>query len=444
MPTLAGIRQRMYELEPSLGKVYPIASLSATTVVVTRLATGQVQSGKYINKWLIRPDTANAADRTRICSNFASSTGTLTHAGSNYADTTTTGEDVEIAEYDAYDIDRSVVRAMETCRFIDHATLPTNASGIYWLDGFSWIDEPSTIREVRWDAWPVLSNNRFMQQWNGYSSAGALVPDYWDLTGTFTRGTGSARGKYTLVSPDSAWEVSQTVGLLEVDVDISTLRGQTVSVTLVGSTATGSQATVTVTDGVDTTASDALPGTGVRSQVSAQHVISDSATTLRFYASGDNTTTIEELYLNFQQTNQAVKVSVPRAIKTWPGWALDWQQGQPLRMDALGVTGYGTRLVVVSERPYTPFLASRIAAGTADQDETDAPLDLIAYAALAEFFRGEADGQTGVMRDAAKADKWFRIAQQKRAQHLASSDKPGFGDTLLSQRGSRVSARGVR
>lgn len=443
MTTQAAIRQRMLAIEPSLGEVQSIASIAVQTLTVTALATGSVQSGKYVNKWLLRPGlaAANVADRVRVCSNFASSTGLLTQAGAAYGDTTATGESVEIHEYRPYEIDRVIQRAMQTCRFLDTAILPVNASGMYWLDAYDWIDEPSVIREVRWDAFPVLTNNRFMQQWNGYSSAGALVPDYFALSGVFSRQPGNTRGKWRLRSPASAWSVTLTIGLLEVDDDQATLRGKTVTGVAVASTGTAGDVKVTVSDGVDSTDSAFVPGSGTRAEVAAEHTIAEDATTLTLTLSGTAQTDISELYLCFGALTNGIRVSNPQMRQRWPGWALQWQQGQPLRMDALGVYGYGTRLALVTQRPYAPFDATRVAQGLADQDETDAPLDTIAYQAVALFFEGRRDGQDGNATDAAKADLWRRKADALRAQHLASSDAPGINTDLLSQRGSQVMAR---
>lgn len=445
MPTFADYRKRAFELEPSLGSVYRVASVTAQTLTVTALATGGVQSGKFLSKWLQRPQSGDALNRNpRIVTDFDSADGKFTHGGVAYTVLPPSNEFVEVHEYEPRLLDTSVARAMETCRFRDESVIPVNAAGIYWLDGLDWIVEPSDIREVRLDGFPVITNNRYMQQWNTYDDDGRLIPDFWDLTGTFGLEHGSARGLYRLLSPDSAWEVSATPGLLEVDVSSQSLRGKTVTAVLVGSTDTGSQAKVTVSDGDDSTASDFLPGTGVRTEVTAEHVISDDATTLTITAEGTNETSIEELYLCVGELNDGIRVGRTRTINRWPGWALDWQQGQPLRMDTLGGAGLGSRLVVVSQRPYTPYPSSCVIAGTADESISGAPLDLIASQAIALFFEDRANGRDATAQDASKAVQWRKKADRMRAQHLASSDSPGFTDTVLSQRGSRVGARGIR
>ena len=94
MTTLKSIRRAMY-LRPGsgVGQTEVIASLTTTTAVVSKLATGTINSEKYLRKWLIRAEAASQpADRERSCSAFSSSTGTFTHAGANYADTTATSE----------------------------------------------------------------------------------------------------------------------------------------------------------------------------------------------------------------------------------------------------------------------------------------------------------------------------------------------------------------
>ena len=92
MPSYAQIMQEMFREAPVLGPVESIASGTVTTCVVSRLATGSTSANRYRNWRMLRPDASAAADRERICSAFADITGTLTHAGANYSDTTFTNE----------------------------------------------------------------------------------------------------------------------------------------------------------------------------------------------------------------------------------------------------------------------------------------------------------------------------------------------------------------
>ena len=116
MPTLEAYRQEMHQRSRhATGRVLETpTSITATTLVIASLATGTVTSGKYGAKWILRPDAASQpADRVRLTTEtgFASATGTLTHAGANYADITATGESIEILEYEPYLLDTAIQEA---------------------------------------------------------------------------------------------------------------------------------------------------------------------------------------------------------------------------------------------------------------------------------------------------------------------------------------------
>ena len=96
MPSLKEIRREMYRRHPgALGRTESIASLTTTTAVVNALATGVIDSEKFVRKWMLRAEAASAADRVRIVKTFASASGTFTHEGTNYADTTATSEKLD-------------------------------------------------------------------------------------------------------------------------------------------------------------------------------------------------------------------------------------------------------------------------------------------------------------------------------------------------------------
>lgn len=68
-------------------------SLTVTTAVFAKYATGGVLAEKYKNKWFLRPDAASAADRERRIYNFTTASGAFDFTGgANFADTTVTDE----------------------------------------------------------------------------------------------------------------------------------------------------------------------------------------------------------------------------------------------------------------------------------------------------------------------------------------------------------------
>ena len=92
MSTLLQYRQRALSLDPSLGQVETITGLATTSVTCASLAYGTVGARKFSERWLLRPTAALsgggvAVDRLRFSSDYVSSTGAISHAGTNYADT---------------------------------------------------------------------------------------------------------------------------------------------------------------------------------------------------------------------------------------------------------------------------------------------------------------------------------------------------------------------
>ena len=73
----------------SVGILAPLTSLSTTTAVASTWATGAQYLSEYFSRnYLVRSEAASNADWLRSCSAFAGSTGTWTHDGTNYSDTT--------------------------------------------------------------------------------------------------------------------------------------------------------------------------------------------------------------------------------------------------------------------------------------------------------------------------------------------------------------------
>lgn len=402
--TLAQVRQRMLQLEPMLGRVESIASLTATTVVVTALKTGTVQPQRYSNVWLCRPGAAlsggAAVDRVRFASAFDSSTGTITHAGVNYADTTATGESVETLEYEPYLLDNAIQKALRGTRFLDNTIIPRNVAGLYWLDStrFPWVTGAENLN-ICWNGNPVLTDNRHFEKWNVVSTAGAIQPDSWTLAGaaaTFSRSSTSRRGAYSLSVTRSGTNatVAQTPGLLETGATLSAdaLRGFLCTAAVVVKTAVASQVRVQITDGITTSNSSYHTGGNTWEELTATITPASTATTLTVTVSVevDGTALIDEAYCLFGPINDTVRRD------QWRNRYLDplpkWEMGQPLELNSF--IGRGGQLIVESYRPYTEFDQTRINSGLADADTTDAPIEMIAHGAIWQLLKEQVQTKT--------------------------------------------------
>jgi hypothetical protein len=430
MPTLAEIRQRILRHDASLGRVETIASLTTSEVTVDALATGSIGAGKFSGKWILRPSAASTADRLRITAEdgYNAALGSLRHAGQNYADTTATSEVVEIHEHEPFLLDNAVQSALSGTRFLDRSILPTRASDHYSLSGLSWIAEPSDISSVTRHAIPLLNNNRGFEKWNGYSTAGALVPDNWTIGGsgaTFARSTTTRTGAYSLSVTRAGTNAtfSFTIPVLDTGVDEDSLRGDVLTVVLVGRSGQANSLIVAVAsekaDGtvISTSTSDAHTGGGGWEELSVEHTV--SATADRLTVTGtlqvDETALIDECYLVRGSLTDDIRRNNQRGGYRVRGYT--FEQGQPPLLRA-GAGARGGILVIETQRPYATFVQSRINAGTADADSTDAPLDLIAYGALFRLYEDLPES----MDQARKAEKYRRIYSAMQAQHLAVDD----------------------
>lgn len=429
MTTLKAIRQRLLKIDSSLGRVESIASLTNTTAVVSALATGTIGAGKFSAKWILRPDAASAADRLRIttASGYAASTGTLTHAGTNYADTTATSESLEIHEFEPYLLDNAICAAMRGTRFLDYSIIPTQQNDRYSLESLSWVVEPSDIVKVEKYNIPVLNNNRGFEKWNSYSS-GSIRPDGWTLAGsgaTFARSSTSRTGAYSLSVTRSGTDatVSLTIPILDTGVSDDSIRGETVTAVCVGRSGQANSLVVTIdsqkSDGTSILSEDssAHTGGGGWEELTKEHTVSATADQIVITATVnvDETALIDELYVCLGSLTDNVRRNGLRNGHRVRGYK--FEQGQPPVL-YVSAGGKGGCLLIQSQRPYEQFTQSRIDAGTADADETDAPLDLIAYGALYRLFEDLPESPD----QARKTFKYERIYRDLQSQHLASDD----------------------
>lgn len=432
MPTLSDYRRAMHTRSRHLtGRTVPIASLTATTVVVTQLATGTVTSGKYGAKWLLRAETATAADRVRLSTEtgFASSTGTLTHAGTNYVDTTATGENLELCEFEPYLYDDAIQLTCQSLPRADRLEFPTR-QGVthYWLNDASWVTEPRDVLRVTLKNTPVLSRNRYFEQWMTVDTNGIPVADWWAISGTsatVARSTTQVRtGQYAAAITRSGTDalLTQTVGLLDTGI-ISTggtgsLVGQSLQVTAVCWSAVASQirAWVSFDGGTTKTYSSYHTGVSAWQELSTAAItVPTSATNCTFGVSVEGSNTVcyvDDCYNVIQGNNDSVRRDEYPEYDITDQISYDQGAGT-LRMNTPSY-GWAAQLCVYTMRPYPGFDATRLAAGTADADVQDAPLVTVALGALWRLYESLPETPETIQR----ASHWRQEYEALAAPHL--------------------------
>ena len=425
MPTLAAIRQRILQTEPALGRVEAIGSLTGSSATVASLAVGTIAPGKFSEVWLLRPD-ASLADRLRFTTGdgYDSTTGALTHAGAAYSDLAAAGELVEIHEHEPYRIDIAIQDALRTVRRVDRSMVPTRRDGRYHLHALDWIEEPADILRVGPSTLRTLTPNRHFEKWAGYDQDGALVPDRWTLGNesgsTYARSTDTRRGPYALSVGRSGTTatVSFPVGLLEDGVSADTLRGERVTAAAIVRCSQAASARITVDDGVGSTTSNIHSGGGEWEELTAAHTIDHAATmlTLTLQVTKNGTALVDELYCVAGPLNDTERRDAGHIL-----WNPEPKYEQnPLVY--LGTRRPAGALIVESQRPYPTFDAARLREGTADDDISDAPVDLIARQSLWKFYENVAASASGTDNDGALARRWGRAAGQARAGHFYQED----------------------
>jgi len=441
VPTLAQYRQRMLELDPTLGRVETLASATTTSLVVTRLSVGgMVGKGKFEGQWLLRPSAGSQpADRIRLAIDYNSNTGALIHDGTAYSDTTTTGEVVEIHEHEPFLLESAIQDALRSTRRLYRVTMPTHSDGMYWLDPYTWITSPADIRRIGTQNGSILTPNRYFEDWTGFdltNNNGTQVPDLWTLgfeaSSTFAPSTTAQRGQRSLSVTRSGTDVtfSYTIGILETGVSSDNLQGETVTGVIVAQSGTASSVRFRITDGVDTTNSDYHTGGGGWEKIEAEHTINAAATTLTFSGrvEQDEAALFDEAYLLRGSISDGVRRGGLNI--NWFGGPVEFISGAPIAISGPKVRGQ--TFVVESEREYSQFDPTRIRGGTADDDTNDAPLDLIAYKALARFYEDRTVGEEASPLDIVQAAKYANAAGTLQQAHLYVPDDAGRGMPMLS------------
>lgn len=431
MATLKAIRQLMLQMAPELGSVETPASGSATTIVVARLASGTLSPQTYAGRWLLRPDAASAADRAgRLVTNYASSTGTLTHAGANYSDTTFTGESLEIHRFDPQRIDRAIAYAVRTIRLLDVDISPTTSHKVdYELFPFEWVQEPDDLLAIGHNGNPVMSRNRGFEKWNTY----ATLLDHWTLAGaagTMARASGVPTGKYgvTITRAGTNVTLTQTIGLLDTGVDADSVRSETLTLVLRGVSSTASHLRAAVADGTQTVTTSYHTGGGGYEELTVEITVAATATTLTIQVQVNTTdaaATVDQCYLVRGAISDTIRRDIYHTEYLRPD---DWEWGTT--NVRLPERGKKSQYVFFSARPVSGFSTDRIAAGTADSDEVDVPADTAAIAALARFYRGLSSRSNEVTTRYQQLAGYWEMERQKAQEKLLTlpgEPNPGFG-----------------
>jgi hypothetical protein len=441
--TLKAIRRQMLQMVPyaatgGLGREIAVASLTTTTCVSTALAVGTLSSQKYAQRWLVRADAANTADRERLISAYASSTGTLTHAGTNYADTTAGTEVAEILFHEPIRYDYAIQETLRRTRRLVRTGIPVrqNTTRYYLGQLAPWVTSPSHISGVKFTRSKQISANRYFDHWNTVSSAGALEPDDWTLSGTsatWVRGTDTSRlrNTYRLAVTRSTNNVlvSQGIGILGNGVWGDSLRGRDICGVAVVDASAASVARLQLVTGGVTTSGSYHSGSDDPEELTVTTTVPAGATSLIFRCSietTDGTYNIHEMYLLVDST--APDDEDRRDV--WGEYDIPYRVEQASGEIVIDVPqqGFPGRLILESYRPYPQFDSARVIAGTADADVSDAPPVLIATGAIARLYEGLAqteDVQADMYGRMSK--EWTRRFEQMALSHTAKTDKQEFG-----------------
>lgn len=444
MPTQKEYRREMVRRLPGdqLGRVETIASLGAQTAVVTQLAGGTRSSSEFAGRWMLRAEAASPpAERVRRCSSFTASSGTLTHAGTAYSDTTATNEFLEIWNHEPYLIDNAVQMALARLVRCDRTEFPTVSGQMrYPLSALSWITGAGQIDRVTYSPNPVISRDRYLEKWNTVNATtGALNPDWWTLAGsgaTIARSTSINRRMATSTSLTRASNnvtLTQTVGLLLNGTAVGNgedLRGKTLTIVGVGYATVASRLRFQVYDGTQTVSTSYHSGGSSWEELSTTITVADTATTLTIAASletGDTTAYVDECYLVENAITDGVRrdsyeeYEIPKML----------DQGFANPVLLVEPRGRGGQIIVYSRRPYPQFDATRVAGGTADADSSDAPLVEVATMAIARLYEGLArNGGEDTSRYSQIASDWNTRAEHLALAHYVQTEPPKGGINL--------------
>lgn len=409
------------QLKGDLWREESISSLTTTTVVCSGLAVGGWSPERFTSQFLWRPDTTTTADKIRYVTNFASSTGTLTHAGTNYSDTTATSEKVIISRIEPYIIRQAIDQAVQQLRQQDRTAIPVRqGTDTYWLGDFPWIRQPADIVKVCYSANPVISRNRYFQKRTSNSS-GVWTPDDWTVANNadstpYETHTGWKDQTYVYKlqrSADTDATMVQTISAGRTGVSGDWPSGETITAVVVADPDTAGDVLLTLTDGT-TTATSTGSGAALQ-EISATLTLAAAASTITITITAQTsnaTQAVHEAYVMVGDISDPVRRDSYREEEI--GWDFDQYGG--LRLTDMKGHGHG-QIIIYSKRPYPAFDATRLSSGAADADETDAPLQAAAFGAIANIMLGR-EGESSV-----EYLMWKRRFDQSAMAHLGARNR---------------------
>lgn len=398
MPTLHQyateiVRKLPGEVGTELWREEAIASLTTTTIVSNALAVGGLSNDAYASRWLWRPDTATTADKERYCTLYTSSSGTLTHAGTNFADTTATGENVIISKLRPGVIRAAIDSAIRRLRVIDRTEVPfVQGQGWYSLGDLDWIRQPSDIVRIAYNSSPVITRNRNFQKHSSVNSSGLFLPDWWTIASNNAAAPYLAtnyRGLkyyYSLErSGGTDATMTQAVSALRSGVSGDSPSGETVVAVCTFDPGTAGDVLLSITDGT-TTATSTGSGAALQ-EATASITLNSAATDVTLTVTAQTSNAAQKIYDAY-----AVVGSVDDMVRrdNYPEYELqrkDWDFDQNgVLTIKLPQVGRG-QFLIYSKRSYPGFDSTRLISGAADADSSEAPIDAVVAGALAVLSR---------------------------------------------------------
>ncbi len=450
MPTLLEYAQEAINRGgPEIGRVVPITSATATTLVCNALKRSD--SGQtFLRNYLVRRGAASQpADRIRIVSSFVGTTGTLTiPSGNDYSDTTATGESVEIIKVDPHIIDTACNQSIDKISHMDCTEFPTSHNVQFWLDDLTWVNSFSDLRgyRVTYSESPQLTRNRYMEKWNSGTTS---APDFWTLSGSgatiarsesyaehsqYTAAITRAGTDCTLKQSVSTRTVSSRRSLLS-DGDTNSLQGESVVAYARIRPSAASQVRIQITDGVDTTSSSYFSDGSV-TEATISHTVNEAATEVTLTISVE--TTNGTVYVDEAFMAYGTEVSPQLARNDYGETTVNakYSQGEGGLLLYLPDRGFGGTYKVYTRRPYTKFSPALIEAGTADALSSDAPIRVVSAGILAKTFEYMAmDVETSQQtKYAGLATLWQNRFDKLVEAHMHDEHPAGGGIHLLPRR----------
>jgi hypothetical protein len=377
-----------------------ITSLTTTTIVSNSLLFGGISNDRYAGQWAWRPDTTTTADKTRYITAFASATGTLTHAGANFSDTTATGENVIISRVEPYIVRQAIDSAVRRLKTVDRTEFPfVSGQGWYSLGEATWIRQPSDIVRICYDHSPQITRNRYLQKRNSVNTSGLPVPDFWTVTSNASTAPfvdTNYRGQKTYYElkrsggTDAILEQSVSSMLSGVSTDFPI--GEDVTAVVVCHPDTAGDVQLFL----DAGGANSSTGSGsARQEITVTATLTSAATDVVIDVMAQTSNAAQPIYeayafIGSELTDAVRRDNFPEYELDRGDWDFDQNGVLTIRMPQIG----RGRFIVYSKRAYPGFDNTRLISGAADADSSDAPLDAVCAGALSRIYFGLEGGQS--------------------------------------------------